>query len=192
MNSAIIIQIVIALATLAASLGGYALAGANERRRDERALGRELKLRDEERGARLEDQTRALQLDTLLALQDGMQEMARLTGKALYFDHMQAREGRFTQLPGSLSDDMYSNAVQVRRLSSRVLDVSVRTAVEGFVHTCTRLSTLPASDVGQDEQVIEGRSLSVITALGDAYSEALAVLGEVTRAEIAWRPPATR
>ncbi|MFT8357766.1 hypothetical protein [Bifidobacterium aquikefiri] len=95
-------QMIIALTTLVASFGGYFLAGLNERHRDERALSRELHLHADERGSRLEEAEHALQKETLLTLQDAVQQMARLTGKAMLFDHMQARKGEYTQLPDSL------------------------------------------------------------------------------------------
>ena len=76
-------------------------------------------------------------------LQDAVQSMARFAGQAMHFDHMQARQGKYTQLPDALSDDMFANLVEVRRLASRILDSAVRDAVDGFIGLTGRLSTSP-------------------------------------------------
>lgn len=188
MDPTLVNQIIVATATLLASLGGYLLAGGNERRRDERALQRELRLRASERGAQLEDGRHALQRETLLALQDAVQAMARFTGQAMHFDHMQARQGMYTQLPGTLSDDSYANTVDVRRLASRVLDSDVRNAVDQFVDLSTRLSVSPKDLEGLSGDRLEGRALAKFGELSEGYSAVSSLLGEAVRREIAWHP----
>ncbi|WP_417218577.1 hypothetical protein [Arthrobacter sp.] len=189
MEPVVFTQIVIAAATLLASLGGYLLAGLNERRRDARTLARELQLRGTERESRRDDEAHTFQREILLALQDAVQLMARLTYKAMHFDHMQAREGKYTHLPDTLSDDMHSNGVDVRRLASRVLDAGVRAAVDAFKDTSARLSISPRHLQGLVGDDLENRATSDIMELHEGFETLTAVLGEAVRREIAWRPP---
>lgn len=188
MDPVIFTQIVIAVATLLASLGGYLLAGLNERRRDARTLARELELRVAERGLRRDDEAHAFQRESLLALQDAAQLMARLTYKAMHFDHMQARGGNYTQLPDAISDDLYANRVEVRRLASHVLDAGVRAAVDSFEATSARLSTSPRYLEGLTGEDLENRAVASMGELNDGYGALTAALGEAARREIAWRP----
>lgn len=188
MDSVVFTQLVIAAATLLASLGGYLLAGLNERRRDARTLARELQLRNAERESRRDDEAHAFQRETLLALQDAVQLMARLTYKAMHFDHMQARGGKYTQLPDALSDDIHSNGVEVRRLVSRVLDAGVRAAVDAFDETSARLSTSPRYLEGLTGDELENRAAASMMELNDGYEALTSILGEALRREIAWSP----
>lgn len=146
MDPSLVNQIIVAAATLLASLGGYLLAGVNERRRDERALERELALRATERVDGLDDASHVFQRETLLALQDAVQVMARLTTKAMHFDHMQARKGNDVPLPDPSDQDLYANMVEVRRLQYRILDDEARYAVARFVNLSLRLSRSPGLD----------------------------------------------
>lgn len=188
MDPSLVNQIVVATATLLASLGGYLLAGRNERRRDERTLRRELRLRISERGSRLDDDRHTLQRETLIALQDAVQAMARFAGRALHFDHMQARQGKYTQLPDALSDDVYANRVEVRRLTSRILDSDVRDAIDGFIGLSARLSTSPKDLEGLVGSRLEDGALAKLAELNDGYDAMSRILGEAARREIAWQP----
>ncbi|MFT8330106.1 hypothetical protein [Bifidobacterium psychraerophilum] len=181
-------QMIIALTTLVASFGGYFLAGLNERHRDERALSRELYLNAGERGSRLEEAEHALQKETLLALQDAVQQMARLTARVMFFDHMQARKGEYTQLPDSLDQDMYANAREVRRLESRILDPAIRQAVDRFVALSVDLSLLPKGLQGTAGQVLDDQSTAQLARLNDGYEQVSNILGAAIREEISWRP----
>lgn len=188
MDATIVSQIVLASATLGASLGGYLLAGVNEHRRDQRTMRREMRIRAAERAAVREDEMHAMQRETLLALQDAVQAMARLTGRALHFDHMQAREGKFTQLPGELSDGMLANGIEVKRLMHRVLSDKVREAVDGFNAETVRLSLDPSYLEGHDGESLEHRALLRASELTDAYAHVSNLLGQEIRDEIAWQP----
>ena len=188
MDPSLVSQIVVAAATLLASLGGYLIAGRNESRRDERTHQRELQLRVSERGAQLDDARHTLQRETLLALQDAVQAMARLTGRAMHFDHMQAREGEYTQLPGTLSDDISANIVEVRRLTSRILDSDVRDAIDVFIALSTRLSLSPKDLEGLTGSRLEDRSFVKFSEFNEGYEAMSKILGESTRQEIAWQP----
>lgn len=188
MDPSLVNQIVVAASTLLASLGGYMLAGRNERRKDERALRRELRLRISERKSKLDDNRHAIQRETLLSLQDAVQSMARFTGKTLHFDHMQARKGKATLLPDGLSEDSYQNLVEVRRLTSRILDPHVRAAVDKFIGMTNAL-TYPAKELaGLAGDQLERVALAKIVDLNDGYEEMTKVLGEAARREIAWLP----
>lgn len=188
MDPALVNQIVVAAATLLASLGGYLLAGRNERQRDERTLKRELRLRVSERAAQLDDNRHALQRETLLELQDALQATARLTSKAMHFDHMQARQGKYTQLPETLSEDMMANAVEVRRLASRILDSEVRDGVDEFIALSTRLSMLPKSLEGLTGSRLEDQAFAKLVEFDKGFTAMTTTLGEAARREIAWRP----
>lgn len=78
MDQTIVTQVVIAVATLLASLAGFLLAGINERRRDEPIHKREIELRWLDRAAKLGNEKHGLQRETLLAMQDALQKAARL------------------------------------------------------------------------------------------------------------------
>jgi len=188
MDSAVLSQIVVAGATLGASLGGYLLAGVNEHRRDRRTLRREMELRATERVAVREDEMHAIQRETLLALQDAVQAMARLTGRALHFDHMQARKGQFTQFPEKFSDEMLANGIDVKRLMTRVLDDEVRGAVDTFNSETVRLSLHPLYLKGYEGEALERRADARMYELNEAYSKVSDLLGKKVREEISWRP----
>ena len=182
-------QIIIAAATLVASGGGYLLAGRNERRRDERTMERELRLRMSERGAQLDGERHALQRETLLALQDAVQAMARFTGQIMHFDYMQARQGKYNnQLPGTISDDTHANLVDVRRLASRTLDSDVRGAIDDFISRSTGLSTTSKGLEGLVGTHLEGAAVTNLLELDAAYTAVSITLGDAVRREIAWKP----
>lgn len=188
MDASLVNQVVVAVATLLASLGGYLLAGLNERHRDERTLDRELRLRFAEREAQLDEDRHALQRTTLLALQDALQAEARFSGQVVHFDHMQARQGEYTPLPDQLNDDSYANLVEVRRLTSRVLDSDVRDAVERFIEISVRVSILPEDLRGLSGDRLEDTASAKVVALNDGYLAVSCVVGEAVRREIAWHP----
>ncbi|MDN5668906.1 MAG: hypothetical protein L0G87_10980 [Renibacterium salmoninarum] len=188
MDLTLLTQIVIAVATLLASLGGYLLAGLNERRRDERTHLREGELLRFERAAQLEYESHAFQRETLLSLQAALQKMAGLTGKAMHFDHMQAREGKYSQLPGGLSEEMLAAEVEVSRLTARVLDPHVRAAVKDLTVLSARLSMLPTNLVGLTGEDLERQGNAMLREFGEGYSAVSEVVGEAVRREIDWRP----
>lgn len=77
-------QLITAGFTLAAGLLGYLLEGANEARRDRRALERDLTVRAEDREDSAARTQHEFQLENLLALQDAVQKMGRLTVRAMH------------------------------------------------------------------------------------------------------------
>lgn len=188
MDAVLVNQIIVAVATLLASWGGFVLAGRNELRRDERTLEREQRLRGLEREIQRDDERHVLQRETLLALQDAVQEMARFTGRVMHFDHMQARQGKYTQLPDGLSDDMHANMVNVRRLASRTLDPDVRDVIDSFISISASLSTSPKGLEGLSGAGLEDAAAMKLLELDRGYTAASEVLGEAVRREIAWKP----
>ena len=188
MDPSLVNQIVVATSTLLASLGGYLLAGRNERRRDERALRREVRLRVSERKSKLDDNRHTIQRETLLSLQDSVQALARFTGKTLHFDHMQARQGKYTLLPDTLSDESHGNLVEVRRLTSRILNPDIRVAVDRFVGLTSKLASPPKDLEGLTGDRLERFAIAKVMELNDGYDEITKILGEAVREEIAWLP----
>lgn len=100
---------------------------------------------------------------------------------------MQARGGKYTQIPDTLSDDMHSDGVEVRRLAGRVLDAEVRAAVDAFEDRSARLSTSPRHLQGFVGDDLDNRATSDIMEPHEGYETLMAVLGEAVRREIAWR-----
>lgn len=188
MNSALLSQIILAFATLLASLGGYVFAGINERRRDERTLEGEMAMRRRDLLAKLESEKHALQLESLMALQDALQRVARLTGKTMYFDHMQARDEKYTQLPEGLSEEMLQAEVSASRYAERVLDPQVRSAVRRFMDLSKRLSMLPTDLQGLSGEALENHANEKLREFGHGYNSMAELLGEALRREIDWQP----
>ncbi|MFT3942234.1 MAG: hypothetical protein QM705_00220 [Ancrocorticia sp.] len=192
MDVLILNQVIVAGATLAASFGGYRLAGINERRRDERALEKELRIHVVEREQTHEDEKHSFQRETLLALQDAMQQMARLNGRALHLDYLNAREGKQSQLPSQLDEDTYENLVEVQRLKSRVLDSDLRDGVDSFIGTCSKLTMLPPPIKGSSNIDIERNAdLQYAEMLDEIHTEYVILsekVGMAIRREITWQP----
>ena len=145
---------------------------------DSRSAGRNLR----RTGTRFE-------LTTLLALQDALQQLAHLCGTSMHFDHMQARKGEHTRIPHELSEEKYANLVEVRRLTSRVVDSGIRDAVEKFIEISARLSTVPKALKGLSGERLEDRALARYVELTDGYLAVSSVVGEAVRGAIAWQPP---
>ncbi|MCD1572268.1 hypothetical protein [Agromyces mediolanus] len=181
-------QIVIAMSTLLAAFLGFLFAGVNDARRDRRLAGRERATRDEERRAAALRARHEFQLATLLELQDAIQLMARLTGRAMHFDHMQARKGQYTQLPGGHSEDMHANGVDVIRLRNRLLDADLRADIQRFESASVDATLSPQTFEGLEGDALESAALARINTFGDEVSRIMDRLGTSLRAELEWRP----
>ena len=114
--------------------------------------------------------------------------MARLTGRALHFDHMQARKGLYTQLPDSWSEDMHANSVQVDLLRGRVLDPSLRAAVQDFAERSRYLSMTPNHLEGLEGEALEDEAAARLQALSIAASNVIDAVGDSIRQELSWEP----
>lgn len=185
-------QIIIAMSTLLAATLGYMLAGVNEARRDRRAAERERAARHEDRHMTALHTRHTFQLETLLALQDAIQLMARYTGRSMHFDHMQARKGLYTQLPENHSDEILANGFDVIRLRNRLLDQELRTAIEHFEAQCAAAMILPPQEYrGLTGDELETAALTREARFGDQYAAVMHHLGTALRAELDWTPRAT-
>lgn len=181
-------QIIIAGSTLLAAFLGYLLAGLNEARRDRRAADRERLARAEDRQTTAIRAQHEFQLETLLALQDAIQLMARVTGRAMHFDHMQARQGLYTQLPDNYSEKIHANAVDVTRLRNRVLDEDLRAAIEQFQSTCNTAASAVERFVGLKDEALERVASGELTNFGLHVDAVMNQLGASLRTELSWLP----
>jgi hypothetical protein len=114
------------------ALGGYLLAGRNERKRDERAAEREREARREKQA----DEARTFQRDTLLELHDQLYKLNRHQGKIQHIDEMRYREtGRYKRgtMPGGLSDGFTELVTNINRLRVRVFDPELREAIDKYM-----------------------------------------------------------
>lgn len=185
MEPEIVSQIIIGAATVLAALGGFVVAGVNDSFRDKRAAKRELDNHQTRRQEERTDRSEAFQLENSLALQDALQVVARLNGKALHFDHMQARKDQYTHLPEDLSEGLFENEVNVRRLATRVLDEEVRAKVEAFLQFMEAQTSFPV-----ELKPLKGEDLEVFVAhrfaeMHQKYRETAEPLGRVIRALLA-------
>ncbi|TFB63462.1 hypothetical protein E3O47_07490 [Cryobacterium sp. TMT2-17-1] len=174
----------LAATTLMASLGGYFLAGRNESRRDRRQAEQDRARADREQSAASNERKNRFQLDTLLELQDAVQLEARLTGRAMHFDHMQARESNYTQLPNDWSDEMHSNGVNVNRLVSRVLSDDLRDGVSRFTAACSAHTFLPKEFEELRGEELEDHSFRKMAAFGHQVNDVMDMLGSAIRLEL--------
>lgn len=184
MDTSLTSQIILSTATLLAALGGFVLAGLNEANRDRRARKREQEARAFERAERLSDRRHDFQLETLLALQDAVQALTRLTGRTFHFDHMNARDQNYTQLPDGWSEEIQANGVEVNRLKTRVLDVGVRDAVLAFSTHCIEMTMTPSGFKGLSGEELENFALSKMNQMSVQVALVMDALGEAIRSEL--------
>jgi hypothetical protein len=114
------------ITTLLGGLGGYWLAGRNDEARDQQAAAREAAARRDVLAGRLEEQRHTLQRDTLLELQDELQDelqrLARITTRIALQDQKTLKErGQLYLLPEGLSEEARQIVTSVQRLRTRPL-----------------------------------------------------------------------
>lgn len=181
-------DLLLAGTTLAASLGGYFLAGLNEYRRDWRTATRERQNRAEDARLRREEERHRLQLEALLAVQEDVQRVARQCVRAMHFDHMQARQGPLTLLPEGWGDDELAARLSMARNANRILDDEVREAVRDLndvaVDTMQNFGTLKGLSGDALEVAADARMHPVTS----AASRANDAIGSSLRYELAWEP----
>jgi len=185
MEPAIASQIIIGVATIVAGLGGYVLAGLNERSRDLRAINREEITYLTRRTEESENRRRAFQLDNLLELQDAVHVMARLSARAMHSDHMQAREKQYAILPTGWSEEMQANRANVYRLVSRVLDDDLRFQIRVFTKSSAGLSLLPKDIEGMESDSLEGHMFERYEEFSAQFDQVMRPLGDQIRALLA-------
>lgn len=180
--------LLVAGTTLAASFGGYFLAGLNEARRDQRAVARERRSRAEDAHLRREEERHRLQFETLMALQEDVQQLARQCGRTLHFDHMQARQGRYTQLPDGWGEAELATRLSLKRNASRVLDDDVRAAVEELSEVTARVGLSPMVLKGLSGDDLEAAADARWRPLLPAVERANKEIGSALRRELGWKP----
>lgn len=172
-----------------ASLGGYWLAGLNEAKRDVRAGQRDDLARKQALAERRILETRAFQRETLLELQDVVQRMARLDGRLINFDFLEARSGRYnSQMPDALDDESFQNANLLLKLNTRILDSTIRERVLAFNQYSGSLALLGESLVGLSQDELESRLVAELQRALVEYSRVMDPLGEAIRLELSWQP----
>lgn len=170
--------------TLLGGLGGYWLADRNEEARDKRAGVREAAARQATLGEQLEEQRHTFQRDTMLELQDELQRLARITARMVLQDQSTLKEkGRLYQLPEGLSDQSFEIGVSVRRLTVRVLDPTLRQAVNDFHALCSALS-IPVGAENEDPERVQASLKHGLREMSDRYTTLSDVLGNRLRAEL--------
>lgn len=174
--------------TLAASFGGYFLAGLNEARRDRRTAAQERQSRADDARLRREEERHRLQLEALMALQEDVQRVARQCGRSLHFDHMQARQGQSTLLPAEWSEEELATRLSLKRNVSRVLDGEVRAAVDELSGVTADISLTPTMLKGLSGDDLEAAAAARMYPLGPVVERANDVIGSALRRELAWEP----
>jgi hypothetical protein len=188
MDAALWGQVVVASVAVIGSVIGYVLAGFNDARRDRRAAIRERATRLEDRDIEVRSERHAFQRATLLELQDSVQLMARLTGRAMTFDLMQARKGEYTQLVPGWSDEMHENAVDVTRLRNRLLNEGLRQSIEQFQSECVNATTLPDRYQSRPVDEAEAVGFALMRTFGEQVNVVMAAVGEALRANLSSPP----
>lgn len=98
---------------------------------------------------------------------------------------MQARNGQYTLLPEELSEELFENEVNLRRLATRVLNEEIRTKVEPFLQFVEAQTNLP-----EELRRLQGEQLEAFvthrrTEMHQRYRETTEPLGQEIRARLA-------
>ncbi len=181
-------QVIIAASTFFAGILGYLLAGVNDARRDRRSVERETVARREEARTAALRSRHEFQLETLLALQDAVQRMARLTGRAIHFDHMHARKSLYTQLPDEYDQEMTANSTDVSRLRNRILDSGLREAIATFQSASNQATESPGRYEGLQGPALEAEAMRVLREFGAHVDNVMNQIGVALRSELVWEP----
>jgi hypothetical protein len=129
-----------------------------------------------------------LQLETLLALQDAVQLAARLAGRTMHFDHMQARKGQISLLPADDDKELLANGFDVIRLRNGLLDEGLRTSIEQFEAACAVATAPPVQFQGLGAAELEQVADRLMVGFHDSYTQVMSDLGRAVRAELDWLP----
>jgi hypothetical protein len=176
--------VLVAGTTLIASLGGYVLAGRNERRRDRRQSDHDHARVDRERITAAVERGQKFELESLLDLQDAVQVQARMTGRAMHFDHMQARRMKYTQLPPEWSDEMLVATISVNRLSSRILSDELRRRIDTFAGVSASSTLMAVEFEGLTSEDLEQLAFHKLDEFGNEVRQVQEALGAAIRTEL--------
>ncbi|WP_419705836.1 hypothetical protein [Promicromonospora sp. NFX87] len=163
--------------TLLAALGGYALAGWNDARRDERASKREEAAEARARDARRRD----FQLQTLLELQN---EARRLAQAALdvHIFHLAAGDDA-DPVEARVWGEHRARASGFELLLGRVVDDGLRQQGRKFIDACTDLADTRRKRADTDEET--ARIDRVVTAAAAIETATMEAIGAAIRRELA-------
>jgi len=178
-------SVLLAATTLAASLGGYGLAGFNEARRDGRAAIRDRAMRAEDTKLRRDEERHRIQLEALIALQEDAQLLARHCGKVLAFDLAGARRGEYTQTPLGWGEDELAVRMRLSRNLSRLPDAGLREQVERFTLFTAELTAVPLIPLGLPDAELVAATMDHVGQLSEQSVDVLEAIGEAIRGEIA-------
>jgi hypothetical protein len=137
---------------------GFAISSVSDWLKNRRESERERDARREARHDQLSDQRRNFQRETLLALQEAVQDLARATGAAHHQDEMAFRTTGHWQrqlLGEGLNDQTHLANRRVMLLIVRVRDESLRDVVTNF-----RQLTSQTQAIGRDVDDAELRNRS--------------------------------
>ena len=164
---------------LAGSILGYVLAGRNESRRDARALTREGEARKELAREKREISKHQFQLDTMLALQDALRLLVRVTGLILVHDIKSLKNTRnYAPIDTNLIDESFNARIDFVRLLNRVTNDELRASLNILNERTTRMSLtnplLMPNDV--DEEIAKFWSNQIeLSELGTSASDKLGI-----------------
>jgi hypothetical protein len=169
------------LIALGSGLTAQLIAARSTRKSDERRHAADRDLHEHDAGLKRSAERDDFQRETLVRLQESLQRMARANGRALFFDHMQARQGQFLQFGAELSQEMHESQVEVRLHSARVLDPRVREAVDVFIADCVDMTMLPTGYKGLDPEEIDARATQLTARMGETFNRVNGIVGEALR-----------
>ena len=144
-------------------LGGYLLAGRNERKRDDRADTRSRADLQEQQAA----EGRTFQRDTLLELHDLLYKINRVSGRTTHLDEMHYRKtGKYGRepIPEELSVEFSELIGGIHRLRVRIFDSDLREMVGRYAGTLVRVGTpsgLPRRDGDDSQRRARGEEFSM-------------------------------
>ncbi|GAA1501983.1 hypothetical protein GCM10009740_38460 [Terrabacter terrae] len=140
---------------------GSILAFWAESTRDSRAAKRADAERAAAQRARLLEERRTFELETLQASGDAIARLARASGRAHHFDVMSAKQAgtdRYVnfQLPPDISDELFEANRELARLEARNLEESTRTAISKLRSDVARLGVAADISVTEAERLFRG------------------------------------
>ncbi|MDN5890393.1 MAG: hypothetical protein L0H57_11960, partial [Yaniella sp.] len=91
-------------------------------------------------------------------------------------------------LPETLSEDMLTSTVEVRRLANRILDPEVRDTIDDFIELSSRFTTVPEHFRALSGNDLEDQFFAMLNELSERVNATMDVLGQAIRREIAWQP----
>ena len=106
------------------------------------------------------------------------------------FDHMQARKGRYTQLPEAWGEEELASRMSLKRNLSRVLNDDVREAVSELARVTAEIGMLPTTLVGLTGATLEAAATARMAPLAPLAEQVQEAIGQALRLELAWEPVA--